>query len=101
VAPGLDAALAALDAEDRAAVLRMLAALGMEAVELACVPPLRQLVSLMATLRLASAMDLPRAVAFDEGAHALGLNGASLLRSWHRWQASAARQFVIEDDEVA
>lgn len=94
--------LAALPPEDRATVDRWLFMLGMEADELGAVPPLRLLVSMVATLRLAGDMEgMSRTDAFGEAAGALGLSGDSLLRTWYRWQLAAVRQFVTDDEDAA
>jgi hypothetical protein len=100
--PDPELLLAALAPEDRDAVVRWLATLGFEPEELDSVPPLQQLVAMLAVLRVASDMgDLPRAERFTEAAAALDLNGRSLLRRWYAWQERAVRRFVTQEDAAA
>jgi hypothetical protein len=95
--------LAALPPDDREAVERWLAVLGLEPEELGAAPALRQLVSMLAVLYVRAGMggDLSRDASFQEAAGVLGLNGSSLQRTWHRWQERAARQFVSDEDLAA
>lgn len=96
------AALAVLDPEDAAAIERLLDSLGFEPGELACCPPVRLLIAMAATARLAAEMpQLSRRDAFVEAGIALGLDGRSLLRRWYAWQREAVRRFVTDDGAAA
>jgi hypothetical protein len=82
------AILAILREEDRATVLRWLSMLGMEPDELHAVPPLDQVVNMIACLSMAAQMTaLSREAAFRQAATALGQG--DLLRTWYRWQKNA------------
>lgn len=98
----LSAALATLPDSDRETVLAWLYLLGMEPEDLAAVPPLRQMVAMVAVLLMAEDMDdLPRADRFEEAARALGFKGSSMMRTWYRWQDNAVRQFVMPEEGAA
>lgn len=78
-------------------------ALGLEPELLDSVPPLRQLVGVLACVKRVEELrakrpGLSREAAFLVAERQLGQNDVS--RTWYRWQKAAARQFVrLEDGE--
>jgi hypothetical protein len=98
--------LATLEPADRVWVERKLEKLGFEPEELDCCPPMRLLVAMLATITCAEKKRAekpagPQTIAIVEAARSLGLNGESLLRTWHNWQRAAFERgkiFSQEDD---
>lgn len=94
-------ALAALKPEHRQCVREWLEMLDFEPEMLDLVPPLRQLVGVLACVKLVAELratrpGLSREVAFLVAERQFGQGNVS--RTWYRWQATAAGQFVRLDD---
>jgi hypothetical protein len=81
-------ALAVLGKEERATVLAWLTLFLLEPDELAAIPPLEQLVNMIACKTLAARMpDLSQEEAFRAAERELGIGNQR--RTWYRWQRNA------------